>query len=486
MKIPCLGQYGSVTVLLLLSALVHADDKVAQIEVLIQRYHDLGQFNGAALVIDAGSKVLREGYGIANQAWQFPNAPETRYLVGSITKSFTALAVLQLEEGGKLDLDSPISEYLPAYRADTGSKITLRHLLTHTDGLPNYTADTYFWQSYENGVPYSTAEFIARYCSGDLAFEPGSQYGYGNSGYSILGAIVEQVSGMSYANVIAKQILKPLDMNNSGQHSSRTTIASLGTGYEVSIDGYRPASPIYKNLRAAGSMYSTVDDLAIYNDALFGSDVVSEANKDSLFESREGAIDNTFAYGWNIGELTLDDSIASKTYMATNGEVNGFNAVLLRIPEDRHLVVLLNNTGETDLFGLATNIVRVLYDLPATYPEPQLRDVFYSKLNKESVEAAFSFYREQRNRNPDDYLFFPWPMRILAGQLIEDGRIDDATDILLLNLETNPRDARSLILLAQTQIQLGDVTAAIDSLRAALSLDGSNDFAADMLRRLED
>jgi Flp pilus assembly protein TadD len=130
--------------------------------------------------------------------------------------------------------------------------------------------------------------------------------------------------------------------------------------------------------------------------------------------------------------------------------------------------------------------VRVLNNLEVTSPAPQLRDAFYRKLRKESVDAAFSFYREQRTDNPDDYLFFPWPMRILAGQLIQDGRIDDATAVLLLNLETNPSDARSHILLAQAQMLLGNITAAVGSFRAALLLDESNNYAADMLQRLED
>jgi CubicO group peptidase (beta-lactamase class C family) len=475
----------AIFVAMLTTALAVADDKVSQIDQLLQQYHDLGQFSGSAMVVDAGSTVLSNGYGIANQEWQIANTPDTHFRVGSVTKSFTALAILQLEEQGKLDLDAAISVYLPWYRDDTGSRVSLRQLLTHTDGIPNYTGNVYFWQSYENGVPYSTAEFIARYCSGELEFDPGSQYRYGNAGYSILGAIIEKVSGMGYADTISRQILEPLNMESTGQHRESATLNRRATGYEVSIDGYRPASPAYKNLRAAGSMYSTVEDLSHYNKALFGGPVVSADSIATLFESREGSIEGTFAYGWNVGELTLDGAIASKRYMATNGEINGFNAALLRLPDDQHFVVLLNNTGETNLFDIASNIVRILYDLPATRPVPQLRDAFYAKLRDESVETAFSFYREQRKSQPDDFLFFPWPMRILAGQYIHDGRYDYAIDILRLNLETNPNDSRSLVLLAQAQLQIGAIAEAIVSLKAALSLDETNAFAADLLIRLE-
>ncbi len=470
--------------LFLIPVLGAADEKSSQLDNLMRRYHELGQFNGVALVVNAGSTDLREGYGLANREWQIENTPETRFLIGSVTKSFTALVVTQLAEQGKLNLDATVSDYLPEYRKDTGSRITLRHLLTHTDGIPNYTADTYFWQSYENDVPYPTSEFIARYCSGDLEFEPGSQDRYGNAGYSILGAIIERVTGKSYRDVVARQVLQPLNMNDTGQYRVGANLEKRATGYEVAIDGYRTAAPIYKPFFAAGSMYATVDDLVLYDQALYGNDVITAGNIRMLFELREGAVDDSFAYGWNVGELTLDGAIESRRYMATNGEINGFNAVMVRLPDDKHLAILLNNTGETDLFAIATNIIRVLYDLAPIDPVPRLRDVFYRKLQEDSLEVAIAFYREQRENSPRDYIFFPWPMRILAGQLIRGGRYDDAIALLLLNLETNPNDARSFVILAQAQMHAGQVTAAIDSFRTVLLLDEGNTFAADMLQRL--
>lgn len=473
--------------ILLLSPLcAAAADKASQLDQSLQRYHDLGQFNGVALVVGGGSTVLRQEYGLANRDWQIENSPETRFLVGSITKSFTALVIAQLQEQGKLDPDATVSDYLPGYRKDTGSRITLRHLLTHTDGIPNYTGNVYFWQSYENDIPYTTAEFVTRYCSGDLAFEPGSQYRYGNAGYSILGAIIENATGMSYADAVESLVLRPLGMHDSGQYSSGAILEKRASGYEIAIDGYRPAAPVNKPFFAAGSMYTTVDDLAIYHRALYGNDVVTAAGRNMLFQSREGVVEGTFAYGWDVGVLTLDGAIPGTRYTATNGEINGFNAVMIRLPDAGHLIVLLNNTGETDLFGIAGNLMRILYDLPVTPPAPRLRDTFVALLRDESFDAAISFYRDQRESNPRDYLFFPWPMRILAGQLIKDGRYSDAIALLHLNLETNPNDSRSFVSLGQAQLQSGDVTDARASFRSALSLDGTDEYAADMLRTLED
>jgi CubicO group peptidase (beta-lactamase class C family) len=434
--------------LLLVSLSAAAEDKSSQLDRLMQQYHDLEHFNGTALVVGNGSEILRKGYGLANFDWRVANTPETRFAIGSVSKSFTALVVLQLAELGALDLDATISEYLPKYRMDTGSVVTIRQLLTHTDGIPNYTSDASFRQSYENGVPYPTSEFIARYCSGDTEFTPGSQYRYGNAGFSILGAIVEKVTGETFGDAVAHQILQPLHMQDSGQLRKDLVIDNRATGYEVSLDGYRPAAPIYKPFFAASNMYTTVDDLVLYDRALSGESPISEFARNALFESREGAVEGTFAYGWSVGESNLDGDIEARRYVATNGEINGFNATMVRIPDDNHLIILLNNTGETDLSAMAENILRVLYDLMPKDVDRRLRDVFYRMLQQESLDAAIEFYREQREKSPRDYLYFPWPLRILTGQLINDGRYDDAISILELNLETNPQDAKSIEMLA--------------------------------------
>lgn len=442
--------------LLLVPVFAAAEDKSSQLDQLVQQYHDLEHFNGAVLVVGNGSEILRKGYGFANFDWRIENTPETRFAIGSVTKSFTALATLQLAELGKLDLDATISEYLPEYRKDIGSIVTVRHLLTHTDGIPNYTSDTSFWQSYENGVPYSTTEFIARFCSGDTEFTPGSQYRYGNAGFSILGAIIEKLTGKTFGETVARQILQPLHMQNTGQVRNDLVIDKRAIGYEVSIDGYRPAAPVHKPFFAAANMYTTVDDLVLYDRALSSDSPISEFARNALFESREGAVDGTFAYGWSVGELNLDEGIESKRYVSTNGEINGFNATMVRIPEDDHLIILLNNTGETGLASMAENIMRVLYELAPNDVDRRLRDRFYRMLQRDSFDAAIEFYREQREIKPRDYLYFPWPLRILAGQLMSDGRYDDAISVLELNLETNPGDVRSIERLAEASLRSGN------------------------------
>ncbi len=429
------------------ATVAHADDRSRALDELIQRYHTLGQFNGVALVADGDTTLLRQGYGYADFADQSENDPSLRFLAGSVTKSVTALVALQLAEEGKLDLTAKVNDYLDAYRTDTGSQLTLRHLLTHTDGLPNYTWESSFWQPWEDGEALSTAGFIARFCSSDLDFEPGTAYRYGNTGYSILGAIIEKVTGQDFADVVGERVIERFGLTGAGVYRNETGLAGGASGHEVSVDGFRAADPVYKPLFAAGSMYWTVDDLRAYHRALSDDDLVSGAIREALFDARPGAVDGTFAYGWDVGQTDLGGAIAPIRFMATNGEINGFNAIMLRIPKDDRLIVLLNNTGETNLPEIASNIMRISYGLPATRPTPRIRDVFLRKLRDESASAATEYYRLQRDENPDDFLFMPWPLRILAGQLIEQERFEEARLLLDLNLDSNPGDQRSVQML---------------------------------------
>ena len=463
---------------------VFAAERPTNVDALLQRYHELGQFNGAALVVDDGTVVLRKGYGKATLRWSIENSPSTRFLVGSVTKSITALLVLRLADAERLDLDATVSDYLDYYREDVGDRITLRHLLTHTDGLPNYTANGQFWQPDALAAPLTTRDFITRYCSGDLAFEPGSTYRYGNAGYSILGAIVETVTDETYADAARRLILEPLNMQRTGVHVPGAMVPELAEGYERAPGGLRTAAPIPRPLFAAGSLYSTLDDLLAYDRGLRNGHALEDSVLNAALITRAGAIDDTFAYGWNVGTLDLNGAIPSTRYAATNGEINGYNAIMVRIPDAEQLIVLLNNTGETLLFDIVSNILRVLNDLPAIDPEPTLRDVFVSRLDEQSLQAAVTYYRQQRDSSPNDALFFPWTMRITAGHLIADGRYADAIALLELNLETNANDARSLDLLATAQMRSGLATAAEESLQAALAIEPGNEWFAERLAQL--
>ena len=154
-----------------------SQSKVKRIDDLVKTYHEYGLFTGTILVSENGRVIYEKGFGMANREWNIPNKPETKFRIGSVTKQFTAAMILQLVEEGKMKLDGKITDYLPNYRRDTGSKVTIHQLLNHTSGIPSYTDLPGFDEKYSRD-PYEIDEFVKKFVSGDLQFEPGSNWNY--------------------------------------------------------------------------------------------------------------------------------------------------------------------------------------------------------------------------------------------------------------------------------------------------------------------
>ena len=334
-----------------------AQDKARMVDALLTSYHDAGLFNGTALVSDGGNVMFKKGYGFADFEWKIPNTPDTKFRIGSITKQFTATVIMQLVEEKKLSLDATLSSVLPYYRADTGSKITVQHLLTHTSGIPSYTGLPNFMRDVSRN-PYGVREFVEKYCSGNLEFEPGSRFLYNNSGYFLLGAIIEAVTNKPYAEVLRERVFDPLGMAASGYDLSAPILEKRAHGYERGPAGIRNAAYLDMGLPyAAGSLYSTVEDLYIWDQALFGEKVLSSKAKERMFTPGLG----NYGFGWLIQKRSIGVDRAERLTIGHDGGINGFSTRITRLPEDHHLVVLFNNTGGTNLAAMTDGIVDILY-----------------------------------------------------------------------------------------------------------------------------
>jgi len=351
-----------------LLAATHAE----KIDALLAAYNQQRFFNGSALVAENGQVILRKGYGMANMEWQIPNGPDTKFRLGSITKQFTSMVIMQLVGEGKIKLDEKITTYLPDYRKDTGDKVTVRHLLSHTSGIPSYTNIPGFIQN-QSRDPYKVTDFVKKYTSGDLAFEPGSKFEYDNSGYFLLGAIIERVTGMPYEKTLQQRIFDPLGMKETGYDHAATVLAKRAAGYVLTPGGYENAPYIDMSVPfAAGSLFSTVDDLYKWDRALYTDKLLPAELKQTMFTP----VLSNYAFGWSRMTMTLDP--AGKTRVSTishNGGINGFSTVEIRIPDRQDLIVLLDNTSRGDKINeVAGGIAAILYDLEAPAPEPSLAD----------------------------------------------------------------------------------------------------------------
>jgi CubicO group peptidase (beta-lactamase class C family) len=182
-------------------------------------------------VAENGKVIFKKGYGMANMEWNIPVETDTKFRLGSITKQFTSMLILQLVQEGKIKLEGKLTDYLPDYRKDTGDRITIHHLLNHTSGIPSYTGLPNFFQEISRN-PYSVSDFVKKFASGDLEFEPGGKWNYNNSGYFLLGAIVERVTGKPYEQALKERILDPVGMKNTGYDHYDTILAKRAAGYE--------------------------------------------------------------------------------------------------------------------------------------------------------------------------------------------------------------------------------------------------------------
>lgn len=457
-----------------------AADKAQQIDALVRQYAELGQFGGAVLVAESGKVILERGYGLANMEWRVPNTPDTRFRLGSITKQFTATVIMQLVEEGKLSLDARLVDVLPGYRKDTGEKVTVRHLLNHTSGIPSYTSDPRF-KSEVSRNPYTVADMVSKLCSGDLEFEPGGTFKYNNCGYVLLGAIIERLDGRPYEAALKARVLDRVGMADTGYDRSEVILERRAQGYERTPEGPVNASFIDMSLPyAAGALYSTVLDLYKWDQALYGETVLTERAKAQMFTPGRGA----YGFGWGITKRPIGAGTAERTVVSHGGGIDGFTSLIARVPADRHLVVLLNNGGSSRLEAMSAGIWDVLYGRIPPAPKRPVGEVLGAVAQKDGVDVAIARYRELKEREPDRYDFHERELNLLGYRLLAAGKAEAAVAILRLNVELFPESSNTHDSLGEGLAAAGKKEEAIKEYARSLQLDPGNLNAVEMLVKL--
>ncbi|HZH30391.1 MAG TPA: serine hydrolase [Pyrinomonadaceae bacterium] len=458
-------------------------DKAARIDAYLARAHKIGQFNGSALVAENGKVIYKKGLGLANMEWNVPNEVDTKFRLASITKQFTAALILQLVDQGKLKLDGKLSEYLPDYRKDVGDKVTIHHLLTHTSGIPSYTSLPKFMEEASRNS-YTVAEFVKKYASGDLEFEPGAKYRYNNSGYFLLGAIIEKVHGKPYEQVIKENIFEPLGMKNSGYDRHNTILSKRASGYQKTPAGYVNAPYLDMSIPyAAGSLYSTVEDLYLWDQALYADKVVSAKSREVMYKP---FLDN-YAYGWNISKVTLGQSKEVVNSIAHSGGIHGFSTLLTRYPDQKHLVVLLDNTARGENLGrINRDLTNILYNQPFEMPKQSIAEALMKTITERGdVAAGIRQYRELKATQAAAYDFGEGELNALGYQLLGANKLKEAIEIFKLNVEAHPQAANPYDSLGEAYLVAGERELALANYRKAVELNPKNSNAAAIIKNLE-
>jgi CubicO group peptidase (beta-lactamase class C family) len=461
---------------------IFAQDKATRIDEVMTKLVENKQFNGTVLVAEDGQIILKKGYGYANMDWKIPNTVDTKFRIGSITKQFVAMQIMQLVEEGKIELEAKLIDYIPEYRKDTGQKITIHHLLTHTSGIPSYTGLPSFWSDSTRN-PYDVDYMIQEFHSGDLEFEPGTEYRYNNSGYFLLAVIIERITGKSFEENLQQRILDPVKMTNSGVDRNLEILDKRSYGYMNLLSGYANEPYFYMlNALGAGDMYSTVEDLFLWDRALHDDKILSEKSKSIMFTP----FLNGYAYGWGVYYQMLSESTDSLKVIAHSGGINGFNTRIHRLVNDNHVIILLNNTGSTNLGGMSETITNILYDRPYTIPKKALDRKIGETILASNVENAIKEYNVLKENYPDEYNFNEYSLNSLGYQLLGINRVQDAIEIFKLNVKEYPDAFNPYDSLGEGYMIAGEKEQAMKYYKKSLELNPDNTNAVTMIERIKD
>jgi len=318
----------------------------AEIDALVQKNHQDGLFDGALLVAQDGQVILKQGYGMTDRTQNIPITPQTRFPLASIQKQFTAMAILLLQEQGKLSVQDSLCDFVPDCPKDF-EPVTLHHLLTHSSGVP---AKTLWYKPGNEMLPENSS----------LYFQPGEKFMYSNVGFNLLDRVIETASGQSYESFLQENIFDPLQMTNTGVAFQDDGLAK---GYKDAQSDFAVTFPY--GIIADVLIYSTVEDMYRWDQALYGEDeLLPQSALSAMFESQvtvpdgeyygfDGSTGWSYGYGWFIAPKELG-------YVIHGGQLQGFRTEIRRYTDDKATIIQLCNQEAVALYPTAEEIAGLL------------------------------------------------------------------------------------------------------------------------------
>lgn len=453
-----------------------------KIGAYLQAHHTHRQFEGAALVANDGKIVYEGAFGLANADWGIQNDLDTRFRLGSITKQFTAMLVLLLVQEGKLELDAPVVRYLPDFAAASGAQVTIHQLLSHTSGIPR-VAERPRWRE-ELQQHFSVAEFVARFCTGPLEFEPGTGFCHNNTGYYLLGAVVEAVTGQDYATALRERVLAPLQMDDTGCEMAGDVLGKRAIGYEL-LFGKRLQAPHTDmgNHFASDGMYSTVRDLWKWDQALRSQRLLTGVLAQRMFTRGE----NDQGYGWHVEDRGVWSG--SFNVVPTDGAIPGFRALFGRIPARGQCIILLSNSGYWAVSDAALGIAAILEGrAPEGATQPPAWTLAQTIL-VEGIEVGLEALAKlpasvrQTPRLPAGEV--ESTIDLLGHRLLQQDCVDEAVRLFDFNTRAFPKSAKRWDSLGEAHLQGGNRKLALVNFRVAAELEPWNAAAKAKVEQLE-
>ena len=328
--------FSVISLILLLSPCCFAQrDEFNRIDTLLMELNEKKEFNGSILIAKNDYIIYQKNIGLADMEYGVPVNSSTKFELASVSKTFTALLVMQLVEKGKIDLDAKVTSYIPEFTGPGSNDIKIHHLLSHTSGIQDFVGLNC---DFSNWIE---KEFMAGLSKTPVNFQAGSKFEYASSTYILLRFIIERVTGFSYEHNLQEHVLKVAEMHDTGVLHNREIIPNRAMGYVSAGEKYQNALPVLNHeiFLGAASIYSTAQDLLKFDRALYGNKLLGSKLKERMFT----VVQRPYAYGWFVSE----DATAGKI-LSHGGDIFGFTTLIERRLKDKTLIIILSNLQSVD------------------------------------------------------------------------------------------------------------------------------------------
>lgn len=458
---------------------------------VVEAYVEKRRFAGTVLIARDGEIVFEGAYGYADIEWGIPNATDARYRIGSLSKPFLATLVMRLSELGQISLTGSLGQYLPDLYANTdASDITVAQLLGHTSGMqdiPGNFNDP--WYQTTARLSFEPREFASEWIKPVLIGEPGEKWSYNNAGFILLGIIVEEATGKSYADNLQEHIFDPAGMDSSGVFSEEVILPRLAQGYARGLDGNltQPLKVDTSVFFSAAGIYSSAHDILRFDQALYREDFLSAEARNAMHTKQT---DFDYGLGWGMGEWPLgDDRTLSVTHHT--GSIPGYQSFYIRSHETRDTVIVLNNTNNgSAVIDMAPKLMIMLNNGKAPIVQRRLNE-YLSPIahtgGTDALIAAISALGDDLSAGElADFDAREGRLNRLGYSYLGDERINDAIAVFEWATRLYPQSANTYDSLGETQRAKGETASAIASYEKALALDPQSASARTALDELRD
>jgi CubicO group peptidase (beta-lactamase class C family) len=461
----------AISFICLLSAVVHSQSISTQIDALMHKLADRGQFNGSVLVADHGKIVYQHSFGVANAAKSIVFRPDTPCYLASLSKQYTAMAIMMLHKRHKLSYDDQLTKYFPEFPS-YAQKITIRNLLNHTSGIVDYPKLGLEHPGLTNEEVLNALIKQAR-----PQFPVNEKFEYSNSGYILLALIVEKVSGRPFRTFLKKEIFLPLGMKNSFVHDGSEPLPekrAVGYNRFGDLDDYTLLT------FGEGGIYSTVGDLFKWDQALYTGKLIDQTTLNEAFKPAKlnDGRDSNYGFGWGIGTYENEPTLSHA------GRFGGFNTYIKRFPQSRNTVIFLTNMGFMNMLSIGNALTGVLNGRPYNLPKLPIADAIYKSYNSDGIDVALNLYASLKQKETESYDFGIVELDELGYKLLRSSDAKAAIKVFQLNIEAYPSIADLYDSLGDGYLKNGDHDSAVKAYKKALEIEPSNSNARDMLKKL--